>query len=83
MTTFEKAVKVIAEDYREEAEMHECETCGELFKVCWFETEDLKEDFLSILKETDIEYTDDCEIVDGYTFYSFRKLAMAVRRYKF
>ncbi len=83
MTTFERAVKIIAEDYREDAKDYEVETCRELFEIWCCDSGDLKRDFSFILKDTDIEYTDDCEIIDGDTVYTFRKLAMAVRRYKF
>ena len=83
MTTFEKAVKVIAEDYREDAKDYEVETCRELFEIWWYDTATLKEEFKYILREADIYCTDDCEVVDGDIVYSFRKLAMAVRRYKF
>ncbi len=83
MTIFEKAVKVIAEDYRQDAKDYEVETCRELFEIWCYDTATLKEEFSYILREADIYCTDDCEVVDEDTVYSFRKLAMAVRRYKF
>lgn len=84
MTRFEEAVKIIAEEYREDCKEHDC-TIRELFKAWQFDTEDMKEEFCSILNEKfDGEFTDDCEIVDDDgKFKTLRQLAKAVRDYQF
>lgn len=83
MTNFEKAVKIIAEEYREDCEEYDC-TIKELFKTWQFDSEDMKEEFWSILNEKfDGEFTDDCEIIENNgEVKTFRQLAMAVKRYK-
>lgn len=83
MTVLEKATKIIAEAFREDAVIHECDTCGEYFKINWMTSEDLKEEFLFILSETGLDFSDDCEIYEGNTTYTFRQLAKAVRSYKY
>lgn len=85
MTKFEEAVKIIAEDYREECEEHEW-TIREAFK-CWqCDTEDLQAEFLSILNYNKFDgyFTDDCEILDDDgNFKTLKELIKAVKKYKF
>lgn len=87
MTDFEKAVKIIAESYREDCEEYDC-NIRELFKIYGYDTKDLKEEFWYILHENNFEgeYTDDCEIfyhTESETkFKTFRSLAKAVRDYR-
>ena len=85
MTKFEQAVRVIGEDFRKAAEDLDCATCGEAIKVWGMDAKDLKEEFWSILKDTELfeNYTDDGEFFDDDKDYTFRQLSNAVRRYKF
>lgn len=84
MTRFEEAVKLIAEEYKEDCAEYDY-TIKELFK-CWqFDGEDMKEEFLFILNDKfDGEFTDDCEIVDDDgNIKTFKQLTKAVKNYQF
>ena len=71
MTKFEKAVKLIAEEYKEDCVQDDC-TIKELFKAWQFDNEDAKAEFWSILNEK----------FDG-EFKTFRQLMKAVKNYQF
>lgn len=83
MTKFEEAVTIIANEYKADCKELDC-SIAELFK-CWgFDSEDMKEEFLSILNEKyDGDFTDDCEIFSDDRIYSFRQLVKAVKNYQF
>jgi hypothetical protein len=84
MTRFEEAVKIVAEEYREDCSEMDC-TIRDLFK-CWqFDNEDMKTEFSSILNEKfSGEFTDECEILnDDGKFVSFRQFVKAVKNYQF
>ena len=84
MTKFEKAVSIIANEYRYDCEELDCDI-AELFR-CWeLDSEDMKTEFLSILNEMfDGDFTDDCEIFDDDgSIKTFRQLSMAVKKYHF
>ena len=85
MSTFDTAVKIIAEEYREECAEHDC-TIRELFK-CWqFDFDDMREEFTYILNQTELcEYvTDDCEIFDDDgSIKTLKQLVSAVKKYQF
>lgn len=86
MTDFEKAVFVIGEAFREDAIELDVDNMADVIKCYMMDSDDLKEECLSILRDDfDGEFTADCEILDseGNTVHSFRKLAKAVRGYKF
>ena len=84
MTTFEKAVEIIANEFKEECLEHDC-TIADLFKAYQFDSEDMKEEFLSILNDLfDGQFTDNCEIFDDDgSIKTFRQLSKAVKNYKF
>lgn len=84
MTKFEEAVKLIAEEYREDCELQNC-TIRDLFR-CWqFDSEDMMGEFWSILNEKfSGDFTDECEVVDDDgDLKTFGRLVTAVRNYKF
>ena len=85
--TFDEFIKRIAEEYREDAEELECETAGEVFKCYMYDSDDLKEEIFDILQdlqtEYDFEYFDDGSIYLNGEDISFRKIASALRKYKF
>lgn len=84
MTNFERAVKLIVEEYREE-----CEDCGcdikELFRAWQMDTEDARDDFVYILSHAGFEeFSDDGEIFDtDGSIKTLQQLIKAVRNYKF
>jgi hypothetical protein len=83
MTNFEKAVNIIIEAYQEDCKEYDC-SISELFK-CWgCDTEDLKEEFLSILNQNNFPenaFTDDCEILeDNNEVKTLRQLINAVKK---
>ena len=84
MTKLEKAVELIANEFKDECLEHDC-TIADLFKAYQFDSEDMKEEFLLILNDSfDGEFTDDCEIFDDDgTIKTFRQLSKAVRNYQF
>lgn len=84
MTRFEEAVKIIAEEYREDCADYDC-TIKELFRVWQLDNEDMQAEFLSILNEKfDGDFTDDCEVIDSNgDIRTFRQLASAIRKYQF
>ena len=84
MTKFEQAVEIIANDFRNDnhaIEYFEPETVGDIFEGYGYDSADLREEFAYILREAGFEdVTDDLEVIDGDKFYTFRKLASAVRK---
>lgn len=90
MTNFEKAVKIIGEDFRQYSTWKEykgVKQVKELLEIWDFTSAQLKEEIVYILthsEEKDFFVTDDGEIeeADG-TLHSYRKLAKAVREYTF
>ena len=85
MTNFDEAVKLIAEEYREECEEKDC-TIKELFKSWWTNAEEMKDEFNFILedKKSCIFIDDDNEILDETgEFHTLKELYNAVKNYKF
>ena len=83
MTEFEKAVKIIAEEYKSECDVFDC-TIADLFKSWRLDLEDAKVEFLSILQEKyDGYFTDDCEIITDDKVYTLKQLLKAVKNYQF
>ena len=84
MTKFEEAVKIIANEYKEDCEELDC-SIRELFK-CWqYDNKDMKNDFVDILYNANFnDFTEDGEILgEGNKVYTLRQLAKAVRDYQF
>ena len=83
MASFEIAVQLIANEYKEECATMDC-TIKELFK-CWqLDNEDMLEEFWSILNEKfDGCFTDECEIIEGDEVKTFAQLVKAVKNYQF
>ena len=85
MTKFEKAVKLIAEAFKDDCIEYEC-SLREFFKIMCFDTEDFRDEFLNILYESDFNgyFTDECEIEDDDgKFKTLRQLITAVKKYEF
>lgn len=85
MADFERAVKIIAESYKEDCAEHDC-SIRELFKIWGCDKEDLLEEFLYILKENNFDgyYTDDCEIIENSgEVKTLTQLIGAVKKYRF
>lgn len=97
--TFEEFIKRIAETCREDAERLNCKTAGEVFSVYGYETNDLKEELHHIFRKEmkelfpelycseggwgDFEFYDDCSIVLYGEEISYRKIAGALKKYRF
>ena len=85
MTRFEKMVKVVAESFREDCVEMDC-TIKEAFK-CWgMDKEDMIDEFIYVLNETEYAdfITDECEIIDDDdSIKTFRQFSMAIKNYKF
>lgn len=85
MSRFDLAVKIIAEEYKEECRENDC-TIRELFKAWQIDLEDMCNEFRSILNSTDLSryVTDDCEIInDDGSIKTLKQLANAVKKYEF
>jgi hypothetical protein len=85
MSRFDMAIKIIAEEFREECEERDC-TIRELFKSWQFDTDDMREEFTCILNQTELSkyVTDDCEIFDDDgSIKTLKQLASAVKKYQF
>lgn len=85
--TFEEFIKRIAEEYREDAERLNCDTAGEVFNSYWYDTQELKDNVIFGLQELQTEfdfiYYDDGSVLLNGEDISFRKIASALRKYKF
>lgn len=79
MTKFKQAVNIIANEYlqdEEEIARIQPDTISDIFKCYMYDSDDLRDEFTSILNEA--RFTDFDELnIDGH---NFRQLAIAVRR---
>ena len=90
MTNFEKAVKIISDDYQKDLKRLDAENIGEVWECYGMNNADLKEEFLSILVEAtndgviDFFFTDDCEVEDAdgklHTFSELKRVVKKVAR---
>lgn len=82
---FDKAVTIIVDDLQSDKKELNAATLAEVFKFYGYDTQDIKDEFLYILRNAsdfDVEcITDDCEIIDGDTVYTFKQLYKDIKKY--